>query len=168
MDAARLCHSGTAQAFAQCGEERTVYRLVAHFSLAVLVQPLASSPTVSSFLMYDEAFDFTLDDGCHYSAHIAGTLTPVLSGRDAGIKVEPNFDISASLACPRLANQHIDDRLSNTGPMTRERVEALISQSATMTSETTERRCVYVPTVRFIGEGIVGVGVHAPCTQPRW
>lgn len=142
-------------------------RFIAHFSLAVLAQPLPWNPTVSSFLSFDESFDFTLDDGCHYDAHISGTLTPVLFGRDAGKKVTPNLDISANLSCPQMSTLHVDEHVSNTEPLTREQVEALISRSATMTSETTERKCNYVPTIRFIGEGVVGIGVEATCTKPR-
>jgi hypothetical protein len=149
------------------GEEKTVNRFVAHFSLAVFVQPLSSGPSISSFLSFDESFNFTLDDGCHYDAHISGTLNPVLYGRDAGDKLEPDLDISANLLCPQRPNQHIEERLSNTGPMTRERIEALISRQATMTSEAAGRRCTYVPTIRFMGDGIVGIGVDATCTRPR-
>jgi hypothetical protein len=163
----RVCHSGTVEIIVQCGEERTVNLFVAHFSLAVLAQPLPWNPSVSSFLSFDESFNFTLDDGCHYDAHISGILKPVLYGRDAGNKVEPDFDISANLFCPQMPKQHIDERLSNTGPLTRERVEDLISRQATMTSEAPQRRCTYVPRIRFMGEGIVGIGVDATCTRPR-
>lgn len=143
-------------------------RWLTHFSLAFVTSASDVGPSVSSFLHFDESFEFRLDDGCHYSAQVQGTLTPILTGPDAGHKVEPNLTISATLACPRTRAEHARERLSNTGPMTREQVEASISRQATLTSENDEQRCTYVPTIHFVGEGIVGVGVYATCTKPRF
>ncbi len=139
----------------------------AHFSLALVAQSPDVGPSVSSFLSFNESFDFKLDDGCHYSAHIQGTLTPIYTGSGTGQKVEPDMTISADLACPSMSTLHTEERVSNTGPVTRDQVETMITRQATMISENGEQRCTYVPTIHFMGEGIVGVGVYATCTRPR-
>jgi hypothetical protein len=138
---------------------------VAHLSLAVLAQPILWNPSVSSFQSYDDTFEFSLDDGCHYDAHIAGTLTPVFSYLENGREVEPNFDISAHLVCPHMAPLHVAERIEHTGPLTRERVETLISHHAAITWEYAERRCIHVPTIRFQGENLTCTGVNTSCTR---
>ena len=137
------------------------------FGLAVLAQPIVSDISVSSFLAYDRTFEFALADGCQYDAHISGTLTPVYSHRGNGQDVEPNFDISANLVCPRATTLHIEKRLEHTGPMKREQVEALLSLHATITREDGERRCVHAPAIFIRGESIISTGVEISCTRSR-
>lgn len=121
--------------------------------------------TISSFSSYDETFAFSLEDGCRYDAHIRGTLTPIFSRAGWSENVEPDFDISANLVCPAITNLHVEERLAHTGPLTRERVEALISQRATINQENSEHRCQLMPLIRFHGEGIVAEGIERRCTQ---
>jgi hypothetical protein len=142
-----------------------VSRFVAYFGFAALAQPIPSNFSVSSFQSYDGTFEFSLDDGCHYDAHIAGTLTPVFSHFDSGREVEPNFDITAHLVCPRMAPLHVNERLEHTGPLTRERVEALISHHATINRDDAERRCTHVPMIRLQGESLVCIGIDTLCTR---
>lgn len=121
---------------------------------------------ISSFLSYDCIVDFPVDNGCHYDARVVGTLSPVYSRSERGEEVEPDFDISATLVCPLDTPRHIEQTLEHTGPLSRERVEALIGQFATITQENENHRCVHVPTFQFRGESIVGLGVASYCTRP--
>lgn len=138
------------------------------FSFAVLAQPSSWSPTISSFQSYDRIFEFSLDDGCQYDAHISGTLTPVFPYIESGQDVEPNFDISAQLVCPRMAPLRVEERLEHTGPLSRERVEALISHHATITREDEQSKCSHVPAIRLQGDSLVCTGVTTSCTRLGW
>lgn len=120
---------------------------------------------ISSFLSYDCIVDFPVDDGCHYDARVVGTLSPAYSRPERGEEFEPDFTISATLVCPSHTPTHIEQSLVRTGPLSRERVESLIGQYATITEEKDNRRCVYIPTFRFRGESIVGVGIESSCNQ---
>lgn len=140
-------------------------RFVALVGFAVLGQPSEWNPSVSSFQRYDCNFEVSLDDGCHYDAHITGTLTPVFPYDENGRDVEPDFDISAFLVCPRTAPLQIKGRIEHTGPMSRERVEALISLHATITREDEQRRCSHVPAIHIQGESLVCTGVTTLCTR---
>lgn len=140
-------------------------RFVVRSSLALFAPLITPDFSISSYLLYDTRLEFS-SAGCHYDAHITGTLTPVYSRVDQGQDVEPNFDISANLSCPRMAPVHIEKHLEHTGPVTRERVETLLSHQATITREDTEKRCLHIPTFRFHGESLVGVSIEMVCTRP--
>lgn len=133
----------------------------------MLAQPFSMGDRISSFLSYDCIVDFAVADGCHYEAHIVGTLSPVYSRPERGEEVEPHLNISATLVCPSKPPAHIEQSLEHTGPISRERVEALIGQYGAITQERENRRCVHVPTFRFRGESIVGVGIESYCSRPN-
>ena len=103
-----------------------------------------------------------------YDARITGTLMPVRSRFDGDDAVEPDFDIFAHLVCSHMASIHVHERIVHTGPMTRERVEMLISQRATITRENIERRCLVIPTLRFRGENLIALGVEDQCGSLGW
>jgi hypothetical protein len=147
--------------------ERTVNQFVSLFSFAVLAQPLPWSPSISSFQSYDGIFEFSLDDGCHYDAHITGTLTPVFPYQENGRDVEPDFNISVQLDCPRMAPLRVKERIQHTGPLSRERVEALISNHATISREDADRKCSHVPAIRIQGDGLVCTGVTTLFVRDR-
>jgi len=125
------------------------------------------SDRISSFLSYDCRVNFAVEDGCQYDAHIVGTLLPVYSRPERGEEVEPHLDISATLVCPSKAPAHVEQSLEHTGPVSRERVEALIGQYGTITQENENRRCMHVPQFRFRGESLVGIGIETHCTRPE-
>lgn len=145
--------------------ERTVNRFVALFGLAGLAQPFPWNPFVSSFQSYEGNFHFSTDDGCLYDAQITGTLKPVFPYHEDSRDVEPDFDIFVQLVCPRMAPLQVKGRLERTGPLSRERVEALISLHATITREDDERRCSHVPAILLQGESLFCTGVTTLCTR---
>jgi hypothetical protein len=127
--------------------------------------PPSAADTISSFLFYDVVIDKHLDDGCHYDAHITGTLTPVYSRADWDQPMEAFFDISASLFCPHLAPVRTKEHIAHAGPMTRERAEAVLAQYATLTRVESERTCRYIPTFQFRGDNLICVGIEARCIR---
>lgn len=141
------------------------YRFPLGLSLALFVQPAVADFTISSFSYYDVAFENHVDGDCHYDARITGSLTPVYSRADWSREVEAHFDISAHLSCPHMAPLHTEQRIGQTGPITREYVEALLSRHATMTRIDVMHRCLYVPTVQFRGESLVRTSLETRCTR---
>lgn len=133
--------------------------------LFLIFSPAAAADTISSFLFYDVAIDMHLDDGCHYDAHITGTLTPVYSRAGWDQPMEAFFDISASLFCPHTAPVRAQEHVAHAGPMTRERAEAVLAQYATLTRVEPERTCRYVPTFQFRGDNLICVGIEMQCTR---
>lgn len=163
----RLCRSGAVAPNAII-EVETVHSFVAPVGLAVLVQAIPVNPSISSFMRYDATVEVPVDDGCFYEARIVGTLTPVYSRSEQREEVEPDFDISANLVCPRAGRVNVRERLAHTGPLARERVETLISQRATIIHENVDRRCLVIPSIRFRGESLVGTDVETHCTRLSW
>ncbi len=141
------------------------YRFPLCLSLTLFVQPAFADFTISSFSYYDVAFNDQLDGDCHYDARITGTLTPVYSRADWSRDVEAHFDISAHLYCPHMTPSHRKEHIAQTGPITREHVEALLSRHATMTRIDVTHRCLYVPTVQFRGESLVRTSLETRCTR---
>ena len=142
--------------------------LVASVGLTVFTATMPTIPSISSFLRYETSFESPVADDCFYDARITGTLMPVRSRFDGDDAVEPDFDIFAHLVCSHMASVHVHERIVHTGPMTRERVEMLISQRATITRENIERRCLVIPTLRFRGENLIAMGVEAHCGSLGW
>jgi len=117
---------------------------------------------VSSVMSYDEQFTFTVEDGCHYTASIRGTLRPVALGPEAYRKVEPDLAVTAVLECPSADAQKVAEKVAGTGPITRSDLENLLERRASILGET-GRRCSYVPDIAFVGEGLAGKGVSHLC-----
>ncbi|MDI1447915.1 hypothetical protein [Polyangium sp. 6x1] len=124
-------------------------------------------PTVSSVGAYDELFTFALENGCSYSASIRGTVRPIVVGRDAGQKVEPDLAVTAVLSCQGAAAVKVSDRVAGTGPITRAQVESLLERCASIVTDEAGRKCSYVPEIDLVGEGLVGAGVAYLCPQSR-
>lgn len=136
---------------------------VVPFGLAALAAANVENAYISSFSRYAASFESVTAGDCRYDAQIIGTLNPVHSRFGQTEEFEPDFDIVAHLVCPRTAAVDVHERLVHTGPMTRERLELLISQRATMTRENNEHRCLVIPALRFQGESLVPLGVESLC-----
>ncbi len=136
---------------------------VVPFGLAAFAPALAGNLDISSFSRYEASFESVAAGDCRYDAQIVGTLNPVHSRFGQTEEFEPDFDIVAHLVCPRAAAAHVHERLAHTGPVTREHLELLISQRATMTRENAEHRCLVIPALRFQGESLVPLGVESLC-----
>ena len=125
------------------------------------------APSVSSVGAYDELFTFSLDNGCWYTASIRGTVKPVVTGRDAGQKVEPDLAVTAALSCQGATTVKVSERVSGTGPVTRAQVENLLERRASILTDEAGKHCSYVPEIDLVGEGLVGAGVAYLCPQPK-
>jgi hypothetical protein len=117
----------------------------------------------SSLMAFNEVYTFDAKDGCDYTARLKGTLRPVVSGPDAGQRVEPELDISATLQCPRSDPQSVSTRIAGTGPITRGDLEDLLEGRATIVSKASGRRCTYVPDISLVGDSLVGKGLTQLC-----
>ncbi len=124
-------------------------------------------PKVSSVWAFDELFTFPLDNGCSYSASIRGTIRPIVTGRDAGHKVEPDLAVTAILSCQGATTVKVAERVSGTGPVTQAQVENLLERRASILTEESGKKCSYVPEIDLVGEGLVGAGVTYLCPQPK-
>jgi len=127
----------------------------------------SNGPTVSSVGVYDELFSFALDNGCTYGASIRGTIRPIVSGADAGKKLEPDLAVTAVLACPGSSPIKVSERVASTGPLTRVELERMLARKASILSEEGGRKCSYVPEIELPGEGLVAAGVTYLCPLPR-
>ncbi|MDC3979827.1 hypothetical protein [Polyangium jinanense] len=131
------------------------------------VPPPPGGPSVSSDWSYDELFTFALDNGCWYSASIRGTVRPIVAGRDAGQKVEPNLAVTAVLSCQGAPTVKVAERVDSTGPITRAQVENLLERRASILTDEAGKKCSYVPEIDLVGEGLVGAGVTYLCPLSR-
>ena len=129
--------------------------------------PPSDNPSVSSVWAYDELFTFPLDNGCWYSASIRGTVKPIVVGRDAGQKVEPDLAVTAVLSCQGAPTVKVSERVAGTGPITRAQVENLLERRASILTDEAGKKCSYVPEIDLVGEGLVGAGVTYLCPLPR-
>ncbi|MDI1431824.1 hypothetical protein [Polyangium sorediatum] len=125
-----------------------------------------NGPSVSSVWAYDELFTFPLENGCWYSASIRGTVRPIVAGRDAGQKVEPDLAVTALLSCQGAATVKVSEHVTGTGPITQAQVEHLLEWRASILTDEAGRKCSYVPEIDLVGDGLVGAGVSYLCPRP--
>ncbi|MDI1476851.1 hypothetical protein [Polyangium sp. y55x31] len=94
-------------------------------------------------------------------------MRPIVAGRDAGQKVEPDLAVTAVLTCQGATTVKVSERVAGTGPITRAQVENLLERRASILTDEAGKKCSYVPEIDLVGEGLVGAGVTYLCPLQR-
>ncbi len=107
---------------------------------------------------------FLQPNGCHYSADVSGTVTPVEAKGKGGVQqVDPNIRVDARVACPNGVITKTTDNVMRTGPLTVDAFERALERRGSVLSKDSGRQCVYRPDFEVIGEQLTGVRVNYLC-----
>lgn len=124
----------------------------------------------------NEFVQFSLDDGCRYSARVTGDVLPVLANNDSGgyalpedpapkegLVVAPDLKITATLACPNQSTLYVSQGVDAQGPMTQAELLTAIGRRASVGSVNAGKKCIYMPEFTFAKQHLVGANMNYLC-----
>ncbi|UQA56852.1 hypothetical protein [Polyangium aurulentum] len=107
---------------------------------------------------------FIQPNGCHYTADVSGTVTPVEAKGEGGVQhVTPDIRVDATVACPNGVVMKTSDTVVRTGPLTAEAFERALERRGSVLSKDAGRQCIYRPDFEIIGDALTGVRVSYMC-----
>jgi hypothetical protein len=111
----------------------------------------------------NEAFTYPIGNGCQYSATVRGSVKAARGGGGEEPRYSPSLTINAWVTCQNNTELRVTDSSLKDNAMTRSQLEQAIEMRGSLLSESSGKRCIYLPDFS-LGDGrLAGVGVSYLC-----